>query len=65
MEWIAAVDENIVGLDISMRDANMVQMLQSGEQLGCHCIDVRFGQVSTLVDQAAKITARNEFHDDV
>ena len=65
MEGVAAVDQNVVRLNVAVSDAHPMQIFQSTEQLTPHSLDVELGQVSMFIDHASKITTGDELHDDV
>lgn len=65
MERVAAIDENVVGFNITMGDATFMKVLQRAQQLVGHGLDIELLQVPMFTDQAAKVSTWNEFHDDV
>jgi hypothetical protein len=65
MEGVAAVDQNVVGLNVAVSDAYPMQIFQSTEKLTANSLDVELGQVSMFIDHTSKITTGDKLHDDV
>lgn len=60
---MGAVNKDIVGFDISVRDAHSMKVLQSTEKLAGDGFDLHFLKSSMFVDHATQITAWNILHD--
>lgn len=60
-----AIDENVVGLDITMNETHLVDRLEGNHQLGDVELCPRLGKDIELLQQEHEVAAGNVVHDEV